>query len=104
MADISTDYLTQTDIDKMFELSDGRCPFRIMRHEGGFGFLFSIIRTGNRQEDLLHIGSGLKAAGFSDRMVGIFQELRRQLYDFVRVDVDGCDIQNVEKIHEGFKT
>ena len=102
MADVSTSYIEQKDWELLCEKrNEKELPCLIMRHCGGTGFLlyvFTALGAGGLEESLREIEDELSQKGFSERMIYIMQEARRQRIDYVRFDTDGGEIENLTHI------
>ena len=97
VADVSVGYLPREDVDLMFSIPSGKCPFRHLRHEDGCGYVFWVANLGDFKKDCQDINDQLTEAGFSGTIVAILCEARRQGIQYVRFDVDGGEIKNAER-------
>lgn len=99
VADISMAYITEKDVEILEK--DDTPRFLIMRHCGGTGFLlwvYTMLGANGLEESLAEIEMEFSREGFSERMIYIMQEARRQRIDYVRFDTDGGEIENLTHI------
>jgi hypothetical protein len=105
LVSIKAGYVTQKDWELMIDPNFKKCAFRVMvNSEPYWGsalfYIHTTIGKGELEDNLRHITEELDKDGFSERMIHIMQEARRQRIDYVRFDTDGGEVKNLKTIEE----